>query len=73
MSTVYVVTLYQKDWKKSTCTCLSFFKTYMCKHVMSMAFMKGLTEIPPEANTGIMGPKPKRGRPSRSQKALLKQ
>ncbi len=35
---VKVVNLNDNNWKLSTCSCYSFFKNYICHHIIAAAF-----------------------------------
>lgn len=61
------------QWKSATCTCPSYFASYMCKHLIGIACKLGL--IPPEPRFGqtLLAPKRPRGRPRKTTKALQKE
>ena len=40
----YTVVLKLDDWRKSSCTCVNFFKKNMCKHVYGLACEKQLEQ-----------------------------
>ncbi|RNA29926.1 hypothetical protein BpHYR1_046700 [Brachionus plicatilis] len=45
-----IVQLNQDNWKLSTCTCPSWFKHYMCKHIIGIAYRERLfDEFPKES------------------------
>ena len=50
MFNVYKVTFQKRadDWTKSFCTCPSFDKNYICKHVIAIAHQLGLVEPAPK-------------------------
>jgi hypothetical protein len=62
-----------EEWRKGTCTCSSFLKTYMCKHVIGISMRMKYCKPPPEAKNVPIGEKRKRGRPAKAKKALLTQ
>lgn len=60
-----------EEWRTVTCTCPSFLKNYICKHVIGMSIRLKYCKPPPEAKNVEIGTKRKRGRPSKARKALL--
>ena len=62
-----------EQWRTATCTCPSFLKNYICKHVIGMSIRLKYCKPPPEAKNVEIGTKRKRGRPSKARKALLLQ
>jgi hypothetical protein len=62
-----------EEWRTATCTCPSFLKNYICKHVIGMSIRLKYCKPPPEAKNVEIGTKRKRGRPSKARKALLLQ
>ncbi|CAF2900140.1 unnamed protein product [Rotaria sp. Silwood2] len=62
-----------EKWEEATCTCSSFMKNYICKHIIGMPIRLKYCILPPEANNVEIGTKRKRGRPSKAKKALLVQ
>jgi hypothetical protein len=60
------------NWKNGKCNCPSFFKEFICKHVVGMALRLKLCKPPPAAKDVPIGEKRKRGRPKLATKALLK-
>jgi hypothetical protein len=60
-----------EEWRKTTCTCPSFLKNYICKHIIGMSIRLKYFKPPPEAKNVEIGKKRKRGRPSKAKKALL--
>jgi hypothetical protein len=62
-----------EEWRTATCTCPSFLKNYICKHVIGMSIRLKYCKPPPEAKNVEVGTKRKRGRPSKARKALLLQ
>lgn len=61
------------DWLTGTCSCPAFLKQYLCKHLLGLAIRLKYVEPPPEARNIPIGQKRKRGRPTKSKKALLVQ
>ena len=63
-------------WKKSTCSCSSFFKKYLCKHIIGTS-LRTIPEIrksiPLEARNLPLAAKRKTGRPALAKKALVRQ
>jgi len=62
-----------EEWRKATCTCPSFLKNYICKHIIGMSIRLKYCKPPQEAKNVEIGTKRKRGRPSKAKKALLTQ
>ena len=62
------VVLKKKDWCQSRCTCKTFFKEYICEHIVMISLKYGGLVIPEDVN---IGQKPKRGRPAKADKAAL--
>ncbi len=58
-------------WKEGRCSCPSFFKTFLCKHIIGLAIRLKYVKPPPEAKQIPIGEKRKRGRPKKAGKALL--
>lgn len=70
----YLVKLSRTNWKtESHCTCPSYFKQHICKHIIANAVHEKLFEISPSMNPTLLGKQKKRGRPKNAFKALLKQ
>ena len=61
------------EWRQGTCTCPSFLKNYICKHIIGLSIRLKYCKAPPEAKNVAIGAKRKRGRPSKAKKALIKQ
>lgn len=57
----------------STCTCVSFQKKFICKHLIGLAFYNKLKKCPEEGSGLEIAPKKKKGRIARARKALQKQ
>lgn len=55
----------------STCTCPFYLKSNQCKHVIGMLIRLKLVIAPREARNIPLGPKRKRGRPSKAKRALI--
>lgn len=70
---IWRTTLNRADFRKSTCSCPEFFKSYFCKHVIGVAAMENLVVIPNEAKVVRLGQKPKRGRRPLIRSALERQ
>jgi hypothetical protein len=58
------------NWKKANCSCPSYHKNYICKHVIGLAARLKFVTIPSVAMSNLIGAKRKRGRPALSRKAL---
>lgn len=67
----YTVEMPSNDWRKGTCTCPSFYKKFICKHLVGMAMRYKLVEPPLAAKTVPLGQKRKRGRPRKAKHALI--
>lgn len=68
---IYMVSFRNDDeWLSSTCTCPSFFKKYLCKHIVGMAILKKLAHVPAHIKSIKIGQKVKPGRPAKAKKAL---
>lgn len=52
-----------EKWDQSTCTCPTFFRTYMCEHVIGLPIRLKYAIPPHEAKELSLGQKRKRGRP----------
>jgi predicted nucleic acid-binding Zn finger protein len=61
------------QWKQGTCTCPSFLKNYICKHIIGLSIRLKYCKPPPEVKTIPIDAKRKRGRPSKAKKALIRQ
>ncbi len=61
----------ESEWKNGICNCPSFFKEFICKHVIGMAIRRKFCRLPPAAKDIPLGEKRKRGRPRKATKALL--
>lgn len=71
----YLIHLSKSNWKvNSRCTCPSFLKQFMCKHIIATAIREKLMEVTPTMNpTLLANGRIKRGRPKNASKALLVQ
>lgn len=64
----------KKKWStESICSCRTFQKEFICKHILALAFYYRLKKCPQEGNNKTISPKPKRGRIALAKKALQKQ
>lgn len=70
---VWKVKVNRADWKKGSCTCPTFYKKYVCKHLAGVAIIKELLKVDPIAKTVPIGCNRGAGRPVKSTTALLKQ
>lgn len=61
----------KSDWTMSDCVCRTYFKQYMCEHIIGIALRKKMTSAPPEAKNVPLGVKRKRGRPCKAKTALV--
>ena len=61
------------DWEHASCTCKSFQKDFICKHVLGIAIRLNVHHVRPEAKNVPIGEKRKRGRPKKCKKALLRE
>ena len=61
-----MVNLDKEQWKKSTCTCKYFSKTYFCSHIIVVAVAMKLVVIPNECKNVNTGNKKTPGRPSQT-------
>lgn len=64
-----------ENYRASTCTCSTFLKEYLCRHVLGVAIRMKILDVPTkikETCTAI-GAKPKRGRPKKVSKALVRE
>ncbi|CAF1490264.1 unnamed protein product, partial [Rotaria sordida] len=61
------------QWKNGLCNCPSFFKEFICKHVIGMAIRLKFCKPPSSAKDIPLGGKRKRGQPRKATKALLVQ
>ena len=57
----------------ASCSCPSFFKVHICKHLVGFSANMKLVKIPIEVKQVFIGQKPRRGRPCKAKKALEKQ
>lgn len=71
---IYKITLTAtgRNWKNAICTCTSFAKNYMCKHIVAIAYRLGILNKPDSLlSTVPIAAKNKRGRPKKATKALI--
>ena len=62
INSIRMVRLDKKNWKLSQCTCIDYFKTYVCKHIITIAISQKRTVIPEKFFDSVIGQKPKPGR-----------
>jgi hypothetical protein len=62
--------LNRAEYLKSTCTCPTYFREYVCKHIIGIASLQKIEPIPSKAKSVPIGAKPRRGRPTATAKAL---
>jgi hypothetical protein len=72
---IYDVKIVPHSWKQSTCTCVSFMKFYLCKHIVGICERLHMNVIPRKmrhfkAKAKKIERKKKRGRLSKAKKAL---
>ena len=60
-----------EKWKEGQCTCPTFLKKFMCKHVIGLSIRLKYVKPPPAAKQVPIGEKRRRGRPNKATKALL--
>ena len=51
MNGIWCTTLERNDYRQSTCTCPTFFKSYIFKHIIGIAAMEKLIKIPSQAKS----------------------
>lgn len=68
---IWTVKLNRNDIHDSNCTCPHFLKHTSCKHTLGMQIRLKLVIPPAEAKPAPLGPKRKRGRPTKAKCALL--
>jgi uncharacterized Zn finger protein len=56
--------------KLSTCTCPSYFRDYICKHILGVAAITKINPIPNETKAVCIEQKAPRGSPAKAKKAL---
>jgi len=66
------------NWKKGLCTCPTFYKKYLCKHIIGIALrLNSITKaallMPLTAKDILISSKRKVGRPALAKRALLRQ
>jgi len=62
-----------EEWISATCTCPSFLKNYIRKHIIGMSIRLKYCKPLPEAKNVATSTKRKRDRPSKAKKALFTQ
>lgn len=67
----FKVTLSEKGAEHSTCTCVSFYKNYVCKHILGLGARLDMWAFPKGSKNVQLEPKRKRGRPKKASKALI--
>ena len=62
-----------RAWLSSTCTCPTFSKTYICKHILAIGILNKEFKVKPEAKSseGDLAKKRPRGRPKKVPYALV--
>jgi len=70
-SKIWIIEFILDNWTTSTCSCPVYQKQYMCKHLIGIAAIKKLIEIPDKAKDEFLCPKLKRGRPRKVKNALV--
>lgn len=63
----------KNNYSHGVCDCSSFFKLYMCEHVLGIGLRMKFVVVPDEAKSLPLGQKRKRGRPARAKAALVLQ
>lgn len=68
----YIVQLSKESWKtESSCTCVSFFKENICKHIIAIGMREKIIQCPQSANpTSLSQYKRKAGPAQKAKKAL---
>lgn len=67
----YLVQVSKTSWNiQSTCTCISFFKQNICKHIIAIVMREKIIECPDIANPTLLNKYKRRGRPEKANKAL---
>ncbi|CAF1119861.1 unnamed protein product [Brachionus calyciflorus] len=59
---VRMVKFNKENWKLSSCTCSTYLKEFLCKHILIIALSLKLTEIPEKFRDSVIGCKPKPGK-----------
>lgn len=62
-----------EKWSSGTCTCPTFMKEFICKHVVGIALRLKYVQAPFAARHFPIGEKRKRGRPAKAKLALHRQ
>jgi len=71
-SKLWKVIMEADDYQNAACSCPSYQKKFMCKHILGIAIGKKLYAVPPAVKDVPIGEKRKRGRPKKCSKALLR-
>lgn len=58
-----------KQWKNSHCTCPAFAQSFMCRHIVCVAYKLKILKRP---KNDLLAPNSKRGRPKNATKGLSK-
>lgn len=70
-SAFWIINFQLPDWISSTCSCPTFKKEYICKHIVGICIIKKTMVVPDNLKTNGIGSKPKRGRKKFVGKALV--
>ncbi len=62
---------FDPDWTKLKCSCPSYLKKYLCKHVLGLAMKLRLVDTPEHARGQPLARKLKRGRKLKARRAYL--
>jgi len=65
--------LNKTDWQSSSCNCTKFQKLSFCEHVLFVAVVYKLANVPQEAKNILLAGKSGRGAHSKATPALAKQ
>ena len=60
-----------EEWRTATCTCPSFLKNYICKHVIGMSIRLKYCKPPPEAKNVEVGTKRNKRQTIESKKSFI--
>ena len=60
-----------RNWELSTCSCHSFAKEYICKHILGIASLRNFFTLLDEANSDLIGKRRGQGRPKKVNRALV--
>ncbi|RMZ99193.1 hypothetical protein BpHYR1_051645, partial [Brachionus plicatilis] len=70
---VRIIKFNKDSWVCSSCTCSYYLRNYFCYHLIVVAVVKKLVEIPNKYKKCSIEPKAKRGRKANAAKALVRQ